>query len=50
MIYTYAQIEVFDQIMARCGKAAYCLPSSTPTALILDQRAAANMGVQSPDG
>ena len=47
MICTYAQIEAFDKIMARCGKAACCLPSSTPTALILDQRAAANMGVQS---
>ena len=32
--------------MARCGKAAYCLPNS-PTARILDQRAAAGMGVQS---
>ena len=34
--------------MARCGKAAYCLPSFTPTASrILDQRAAAGMDAQS---
>ena len=46
-IYTPDQIEQFDKLLARCGKAAYNLPTSTATSLILDTRAAAGMGVQS---
>ena len=45
--YSYAQIETFDMLLARCGKAAYCLPRSTPTSFLLEERHAAGMGVQS---
>ena len=46
-IYTYAQIETFDKLLARCGKPAYCLPRFTPTSFLLEERHAAGMGVQS---
>ena len=46
-IYTYAQIETLDKLLARCGKAAYCMPRSTPTSFLLEERQAAGMGVQS---